>query len=191
MGWDYDLTLSSAPATEPVTVNDARKHCRIFTNDEDGMIEGWIVAARRYCESYLDRQLVSATWLLKFSEFPEVIYVPRPPLVSVTSISYVDTAGAAQTLSASAYEVKTPTKAQGRIELADGYSWPSIRSATVTYVAGYGSASAVPQTIKHAIYMLVAGWCEHREGILQGSISKELEFGVCALLDCESWGAMV
>jgi hypothetical protein len=48
----------------------------------------------------------------------------------------------------------------------------------------------VPAAIRHAILMLVGHWYDGaRSGVLTGSISKEVEFGVKSLLDSQRWGS--
>lgn len=185
--WDYSLT-TTGPAAEPVSIEEARNHCRIYLNDDDDKIAGWVKSAREYCESYLDRQFITATWVLKASEFPQgTMLLPKPPLISVTSIVYLDTAGSTQTLSASNYTVETPSKQPGKVHLAYGQIWPSVyaqaNAITVTYVAGYGAATAVPQAIKQAIYLLVADANENREP------STQVLDSVHRLLDSQSWGS--
>lgn len=48
---------------------------------------------------------------------------------------------------------------------------------------------AMPATIRRAILMLVAHWDENRSAVLTGTISKEVEFAVKALLDSEGYGS--
>lgn len=76
------------------------------------------------------------------------IEVPRVPLISVESITYIDTAGVTQTLSTSIYTVDV---AAGKIDLAYNQYWPSTRTQpnaiTVRFVAGIAAVfTAVPST---------------------------------------------
>jgi uncharacterized phiE125 gp8 family phage protein len=102
------------------------------------------------------------------------IALPRSPLVSVTSVQYVDTAGNTQTLSASTdYTVKS-YNGIGRIQLLDGKSWPSLVGGgagvvTVVYVAGHGSsATAIPIALKHAILMQCSTLYDYRATLSPG-----------------------
>ena len=114
------------------------------------------------------------------------IYLPRPPLQSVTSIVYTDSEGAHYTVDADSYIADTASEL-GSIVLSYGASWPSVTlrptaGVEITYVAGYGDAASVPQRAKQAILLLVGHWYEQREAVLAGSISKEIEFAVHSLL---------
>jgi uncharacterized phiE125 gp8 family phage protein len=93
------------------------------------------------------------------------IRVARPPLVSVSSITYIDGFGNLQTVDPSIYNVDTTTP-RGRIAPAYGQIWPIVRqqlaSVQVTYTAGYADASSVPETLKTAVKMMVLWMYEHR-----------------------------
>lgn len=102
------------------------------------------------------------------SWWPEraALFIPRSPLQSVVSISYVDQAGRTQTLPASNYNVDTARK-PGRVVPAYGLFWPftlpSINSVTVQYQAGYGQApNQIPATLRGAIRIAVHQWYEER-----------------------------
>ena len=120
------------------------------------------------------------------------IKFPNPPLLTVSSFAYVDTSGNSTTWSSTNYSVLSDAD-PGRLALAYNASWPAVRTQpeaiTITYTAGYGAASAVPQTIKHAVKMLVAHWYESREPVVIGTIIADLPMAVDALLSAESWGS--
>lgn len=109
-------------------------------------------------------------WPVRWSSFPHyhgyAIHLPRPPLMSVTSIQYVDTTGETQTLDPSLYIVDA-SQEPGRITPAYGKMWPATRhqiaAVTVTYVAGYGAdASSVPARLQQRIMNHVAYCYENR-----------------------------
>lgn len=187
----FGLTQSTAPTVEPVRLAETKTALRIDGNERNEDIERLIRAARTYAETYLGRQLCTATWELYLDEFPAddgPIRPPRPPLASVTSIGYTDENGDAQTLDAADYTVDTDTE-PGRIVPAYNESWPSTRTevnaVTVTYVAGYGGVVNVPQTIRQGIIALVGHWNEHPEAVVTGTIATKLPLHVEALFDAE------
>lgn len=184
------LKLITAPATEPVTASEAKSHLRVDTTADDTLIGTLITAARQHVENHLRRALITQTWELVMDAFPagDVIRLPRPPLVSVTSIKYTDVAGSESTFSSAAYVVDTDST-KGRVVLKSGETWPSDTLAAangvrVRYVAGYGEASAVPRPIRQAILLLIGTLYENRESVLvaQGVTVAQLPFGVEALL---------
>ena len=141
---------------------------------EDPLLSALILAAREHVEAFTRRALVTQTWDLKLDGFPSVIRVPRPPLQSITSISYIDSNGATQTWAAANYSVDTSSQ-PGRIEPAYGISYPTLRgvpnAVTIRFVAGYGAAAAVPQSVKQAILLFVAHLYENREPVSPAAMS--------------------
>jgi uncharacterized phiE125 gp8 family phage protein len=71
-----------------------------------------------------------------------------------------------------------------------GFSWPITfqrdDAIKIEYVIGYGDAPTdVPETIRHALFMLVAHYYENREPELIGTISKTLPYGFEDLIGVE------
>lgn len=184
------IVQSSPPSLEPVTLTEAKSHCRVDIVEDDVLIGRLITAAREYVEATIKRQLITATWKLYLDSFPEEIILPRPPLSSVTSITYVDTNGATQTVSASVYQVTTADE-PARIVTAYGQSWPTARTqpdaVCVTYVAGYASTAssavaACPVAIKQAMLLIIGHLYEFRQTSVAGTIISQVPFAVDALL---------
>lgn len=184
------LSVYVKPALDPISLAEAKAHLRVEIASDDALIAGLILSARQWVETYCRRALMTQTLDYKFGSWPACIVLPRPPHQSVTSVSYVDPAGATQTLSASLYQTDlSDASLAGRIMPAYGQSWPSLRlgvfnAVTVRYVAGYGSNPGdVPYPIRQAILLLVGHLYESREAINIGNIVNELPFSVRALLD--------
>ena len=113
--------------------------------------------------------------------------LPRAPVSSITSISYIDSAGDAQTLDSSYYSI-------------DDYDpWPSIKPAygmtypthqdihnaiTVTYVAGYGSErGSVPNDIREALLIIVGNWIRYQSVNESGTLPSTVPYAAKQLLD--------
>ncbi len=153
---------------EPVTLAEAKVYLRIDTSDDDATISALITAAREYCESFQNRAYITQTWELSFDSFPPMpIKLPRPPLISVESIKYIDNTGAETTLDPSDYVLDTYSE-PGRIAFNYGKCWPSVtlqpvNAVRIRYTAGYGDASKVPQSVKQAMLIYIAHRYEHPE----------------------------
>ncbi len=188
------LDLLTAPVKEPITTAVTKAHLQVEFDDDNALIDALITAARQHVEEFTRRALVTQTWKLHLDEFPwssgEPIFVPKPPLQSVTSITYIDPAGDTQTWSSSLYQVTTPAGDQashGRILPASSEIYPStqqqMEAVTITYVAGYGlgDGGAVPEGILAAMKLLIGSWYTNRESISKGSMEK-IPDGVDAIL---------
>jgi len=177
--------VTVAPASEPVTLAEAKAHLRVNHANDDASIDGLIVAAREWVEAFTGRSLVTQTRTYVLDGFPvedDFIALPGSPIQSVTLVSYVDAAGATQTWGAANYVVDS-TADPGGIFLAYGASWPDTRdqrhAVTITYVAGY---TIVPQRIKQAMLLIIGELYARRELAIVGAAINEVPFAVQALL---------
>jgi uncharacterized phiE125 gp8 family phage protein len=165
--------------------------CPTTNTTTDPQLNALIKAARQHAETFTRRALISQTWDLKLDCFPtDLIRLPLPPLVSVSSINYVDANGVTPTLWAAAkYIVDAPAgdyAERGRITLAYGEVFPPTRdianAVTIEFIAGYGAAAAVPQGIKQAMLLMIGHWYQNRESVNVGNIVNEMPQSANALL---------
>ncbi len=182
------LKQITAPASESITLDEAKSQCHIDGTSEDAYLMGLIIAAREWCEEHDWRSYLTQTWELWLEAWPSsgIIKLPKPPLASVTSIKYYDTADVEATFAATDYFVDT-ISVPGRVVLKYNKTWPTtqlrtMNSIVVRYVAGWTSASNVPQRVRQAMLLLIGHWYENRENTTVGAVSRSIEFGVTSLL---------
>jgi uncharacterized phiE125 gp8 family phage protein len=185
------LKRTVAPAVEPITLAEAKAHCRVDSSTDDTLIQGYITTAREWVEDYIDRALVTQQLVMKLDAFPGEIELPRPPMIAsgtatAVTITYVTgEAGGTATLSTSEYRVDRDST-PGAIRTLYGGSWPShlldANAVTVSWWAGYGSAADVPQRVKSAMLMCVHELYEKRGDGQMPDAAKRL-------LDTVSWGS--
>jgi uncharacterized phiE125 gp8 family phage protein len=169
------LKLITPPEVEPVTLEEAKAHLRLNDDSDDAYVSALITAARERVELFLRRALITKAFECALDSFPanQVIDLPRPPLQSVESIQYVDTAGTVQTLAPDDYVVDASSSEIGRVALAWNRFWPitrsSINSILIQFTAGYGDAAEdVPQTIRQGILIEISNLYENREDVVVG-----------------------
>ncbi len=183
------LKLVTAPQGYPISLTEAKAHLRVEVDDENALIESLIAAATGSLDGgsgILGRCLLPQVWRWTTS-FPEgsVLRVPLPPLISVGSIAYVDSAAADQTIDSEDYTVDTDS---GEITITG--TWPQGTSVKVTFTAGYqgqeldspAGPNAVPEPIKQAIKLLIGAWYAHREAVTAQS-ANELPMAVQWLIN--------
>ena len=182
------LRRTVAPTLQVISVATFKQHARIDVDDDDTLIAEYLEAATEYVEKYQNRCWRQATYQAVYDCFPSdgVFYMPVPPLVSVTSIVYTDSAGDSQTLSTDYYAVDAASQ-PGRVSLKFGQLWPStydqLGSITITFVAGYSSVSDVPARVKQVVRLLAANSYENREPIVTGTIATALPLSAMELMN--------
>lgn len=191
------LRTVTPPVVEPVTLAEAKAHCRIDSNADDAYVASLITAAREWVEAYMDETLLQQQLVMKMDGFPQEIELPRPPMATAgthtaVTITYVmNENGQTATLETNRYRVDRDSH-PGVIRTLYGGSWPSFlldyNSVSVTWWAGRESSAQIPQGVKNAILWLVGLWYERRMAADQGNLS-EIPFGVKALLDAARWGS--
>lgn len=181
----WNLFRTVEPGTV-VPVTDLMDQVRLTGPGELVLIEAKGKAAEEAIEDELGVALLTQTLVLRLDRFPYwELPLPRPPLQSVTSVQYVDTAGVTQVLASSEYTVDAPptngrwrAKA-GRIQPAYSKTWPSTRdvpnAVIVTYVAGATKSEDVPELVRQGILMTFADLWENRERSAPEAV-RQLEF---------------
>jgi len=176
------LRLIIPPAAEPLTLAEAKQHCRIDTDTEDALLLAFISAARRAAEHRTGRAFITQTWERVLDAFPPVeLNLGIPPIQQVLAVRYVDAAGLTQTLPSSAY-VLDDVRTTGWVLPAAGYAWPGVAAAAgavrVQFVCGMGdTAAAVADKAPEArqwMLLHVAALYENRAALAQGRQAYDL-----------------
>jgi uncharacterized phiE125 gp8 family phage protein len=165
--------LIIGPKSEPITLDEAKAHLRIDEDitADDALIDLLIGTARKSAESMTRRALLPQTWELALDRFEKVIRLPRPPLIEIESIKFVDPGGTLQTLNAGFYQVDSHSE-PARLLPAYGTAWPATRpqanAVVIRYTAGYSNAAAVPDEIKQWMLLQIGTMHANPEGVVVG-----------------------
>lgn len=150
------ITVIAPPTSYPVTLAEAKSHCKVDGTARDAEVTGLIAAATGHVEQYTGRAIMTQTIKLTLDEFADSILLPRGPVQSVTSVNYADPSGDAQTVSTDDYTADTVNDPAWIVRNSSA-SWPvtidAVNAVSVTYVAGY---VAPPEPIRWAILIWVS-----------------------------------
>jgi uncharacterized phiE125 gp8 family phage protein len=185
--------LTAAPATEPVTLAEAKKQVEVAAaiTYHDSHLERLIKAATQQALVRSQRQLHFASYRLTIDRFPScagTISLPLPPCRSVESIKYYDLEGKQQTLSTDVYRL-LKDREPAEICLRYGQVWPYTYNepdvVEIDYTCGIrsgatnssSSSSSSPgpsddppdtegsfELIRHGILLLVQAFWQRDQG---------------------------
>ncbi|SHH86681.1 head-tail connector protein [Desulfosporosinus lacus] len=151
------LKVITPPATEPLTLTEAKNHLRVDGTADDTLITSLTKQAREWCEDYQGKKFITQTLELVLDAFPsgDIEFKACSPVQSVTSIKYTDKDGIEATLAATEYILDNDSFVN-KIVLGYNKQWPSVNlqpvnSIRIRFVAGYGVASTVPESVKWAM----------------------------------------
>jgi uncharacterized phiE125 gp8 family phage protein len=182
------LILTAGPSIEPISLDEAKLHCRVDGDAEDMLISSLILAARLHIERCLDLALISQSWSLYLDRWPGAAFVELPlaPLITVDAVRLYSPTDTYVTLDPNLFIVDAASR-RPRLARQDGQSWPlpgrSVNGIEIAFTAGYGeTADDVPMPVRQALKMLVAHWYEVREPVLFGETADPVPSSVASLI---------
>jgi uncharacterized phiE125 gp8 family phage protein len=160
-----NLTVITPPEEEPVSVETAKLHMRVDHSADDALIQTYLVAAREYGEGLARRAFVTQTLRLVVDTWPAVLKLPRPPLQSVESVTYLDSDGVEHEWTDFTMDNRSEP---GRVIFNSTPNTLLAESGAISveFVAGYGTAAAVPYGFVQAILLTATHWYENREAAM-------------------------
>ena len=182
-------SVTSGPAEDVLTLEEAKAQLVVETDDDDVLIQAFIDSATEWAQEYTGVKFINQSVTYTMDCLPASngqVELPSHNASAVTAISYVDSEDATQSDVLSDYYIDTQSMSV-RVKPISG--WPSIRTTgynnfTVVVTEGFGSASSdVPKPIKQAISMMVAHFYRNREAVVVGTIASDMPLSSKALLD--------
>lgn len=172
--WDtYSITTVTGPATEPVTLDDAKAFLYVRNVANDITIRNMISAARQMTEEYCRQRWINQTLRIDLPRFPygcsphDLLMLPVQPISSVTSVYYTNTEGVNTLLDSADYQTwlthSPPIIAPARNKVWPTVDYDTLATVRITVVAGYGASHVnVPPVVKQAILTTIGYWFQHR-----------------------------
>jgi uncharacterized phiE125 gp8 family phage protein len=190
----FSLVRVTAPTASPISLSAAKEQMRVESSDDDAIIQRLIDSAVAFVDvqGALGKAMITQTWGEWLSPNPGTVYLTLGPVQSVSAIKYYDVDGALQTATLADFNVfGTPNRIN--VSPKSGKAWPVTQTRDdaikIEYIIGYGSTSAsVPETVRHALMMLVAHWYDMRETSTEKQM-YDLPFGFVDMIGIErnSW----
>lgn len=198
------IRVVTPPATEPLSLEEAKAHLRLEQSADDAYVTTLIKAAREYVEQVCWRGLVTQTLEVTMDRFPDSALgsgvsgmnvgwsdwqkskfeLPFGKLVTLTSVKYLDVNGVEQTMPSSDYtvdDVSIPAK----VYLGYNKVWPNTRpqwdAVRVRYDVGQ-AVNVLPSALKQAMLLLISQMYEFRTPEVTGTIISSVQFAFDSLV---------
>ena len=172
------ISVRTVAPSALLTTAQLKTHLRVDGTDEDTYIDGLLSAATAMLEGVDGmlggKALGSQTWTYELGRVTGTtsVLLPITPVTSITSIEYYDADNALQNATVGDFQFYSDDDG-ALIEPKTGNSWPVMykRADTlkITYVCGY---AALPDTILHALKLIVGHWYENREEVTEKQFSE-------------------
>ena len=154
------IRVVTAPTVEPVSTDDARAIVRQYDSSLDSIIGILLPLCRALAEAYTNRAAMTQTLEYSLDALPVGwVRLPRPPFVSLTSVTYFDKDGTSSVLTSSDFDIAIQGHVSLRLKPLKAWpaSTPRDRACLVIrYVAGAASAADVPQEFKLGVLAAIA-----------------------------------
>jgi uncharacterized phiE125 gp8 family phage protein len=169
------IEIVTPPATEPVSVEEAKARLRVDHAADDAVIGSLIAAARERVEDLIGRALITRRVRERRDDWADggrlaahgsQFRLGVGPVSQVHHVKVYDADDDETTFDADNYYADTAS-VPGRLALRGGASWPipgrDANGVEIEYDAGYGaSPSSVPRALVEGVHLLVADAYEHR-----------------------------
>lgn len=167
----YSETLKS-PVKEPVELLEAANHAKALPDDDEyALIEGYITAAREYCEGITGRSLVDRSMTAYPESASNMICLPKPPVAAVESITFYDVDGNSHVVTD--YMLNND-KGELFINDVPSVAFRDNNPIEIKYTAGYNK---IPGLMRQAMLLLIGHWYMNREAVVVGP-NASVEVGI-------------
>jgi uncharacterized phiE125 gp8 family phage protein len=172
--------------TEPVSLSDAKAQTNMVNdNSQDTFLTSLLAPARAYVERVGRRLFVAGTRIETFTRWGDFLEIWRTPITAITSVKYSTADNPADDATYTGFVASLGFPAY--IYPAVDDTFPDLISGgtiTVTYTAGAIDATSEEYLIgKRAMLLLIGHWFDDREAFTVGTVSPDVDFAICSLLD--------
>jgi uncharacterized phiE125 gp8 family phage protein len=165
--------LLTAPAVEPISLDEAKAYLRVEVTDDDELIAALIAGARIHVEAQTRRALITQGWRLVLDAWPDDgrIQVWPAPLQTLTAARVYDLDNNASSVDTGAFVADLAASELVFAPWALAQPQRIAAGIEIDVVCGYGAAATnVPEPLRQAIRLLIAHWYENR-GLVEGGIT--------------------
>ncbi len=148
----FRVIRTTPPASEPLSLQEAKLFLRIDHDTEDTAICQMIKAAREVAEEIMNRSLITQRWQLTLQDaLPAYFTIPYGPVTQIISLSKLDADGSTSTLNNDIIMIAADS------ETLECTAPQTAKQFIITYEAGMSeNAAGVPASLRQNMLQHVA-----------------------------------
>ncbi len=159
-------TVTTPPALEPVSLDEAKAFLRVEHDDDDDVIAAPIAGSRIHVEAQTRRALIAQTWRIVRDSWPQggAVSVMTAPLRELIAARVYGADNTSEEITIDDFGVDA-SSTPGVLLVPRSVKAPGRATSGIELdvEVGYGDAPEdVPEPLRHAIQLLVAHWYENR-----------------------------
>ena len=166
--------LLTPPASEPLSLADAKQFLRVEHTADDDLIAALIASARGAVELATRRLLVTQTWRIVLHRWPPSgrIVAPVNPLRTLEEVRVLDEDGEPTALDPQGFVLDTASVPGVIAFMPANVPEPgrALAGIELDVTAGYGAAADVPAPLVQVIRLLVARSYEQRDAVVTDAL---------------------
>lgn len=179
-----DYRLVTAPAAEPISLQDARLHLNLTViggvHPHDSLITRLIKTARTYAEQVTGLAIGLQTREVALTDWADTIPLPGGYVKDIVSVKYTTASGVAGTVLSPTFYRLEPVDAL--LYRAFDQTWPDYRADPNAILVQYRTGEALlPDNVLSAMYLLITHLYENR-GETTGFQTFSIPMGIDELL---------
>jgi uncharacterized phiE125 gp8 family phage protein len=166
--------LLTPPASEPLTLVEAKAFLRVEHGDDDDVITALIAAARQHVEAMTRRALLLQTWRFTLDAWPpSECFAPRiGPLTMLAAARIYDTGGDTHAIDTEQFVIDRGANVIVAPCLAIPVPGRAKAGLELDVICGFGAAAEhVPGDLRQALRMLIAQWYDNRVATGEGAMA--------------------
>ena len=161
--------LLSPPASEPLTLAEAKQFLRVEHEADDDLVAALTAAARSAVELATRRVLIVQTWRIVLDRWPASGRIASPvnPLRTLEAARVLGEGGTPAALDPAGFTIDTAAAPGVIAWVHANVAEPgrALAGIELDVTAGYGDAADVPPPLVQAIRLLLAQSYEHRDRV--------------------------
>lgn len=140
-------------------------------HEDDDVINEIILEAIEVAENIINSEISEKVFLITGKSFEDVLAFNKQVIKEITSITYKDVNGNAQTVDAANYSLQAVDKFENKIVFNEDYEFPEVKeydpaAVSLTVKVGYADGKT-PKAIQRALKLIITKFYEKREDSIQ------------------------